>query len=79
MTKRAKWKGPYISYTFYQLLLEKKHTLVIQDRSATIVPALLGKTVKVYNGKIYFVFKVSQEMLGYKVGSFSSTDRKSVV
>jgi small subunit ribosomal protein S19 len=42
-----------------------------------IVPAMIGKTIKVYNGKEFFPVMITGEMLGHYLGEFSHT-RKGV-
>lgn len=44
-------------------------------RDMIIIPLMLGKTVKVYNGKDYFPVMVTLEMLGHALGEFSHTRR----
>ncbi len=46
-------------------------------RDMIIVPVMLGKTLKVYNGKEFFPIIITLEMLGHTLGEFSHT-RKSV-
>jgi ribosomal protein S19 len=76
MGKRAQWKGPVLSFNFYQLLFKNKAPIITQNRNITIIPALLGKIVKVYTGKVYINVKITQEMLGYKIGSFALTKKR---
>jgi len=76
MSKRSQWKGPTVPYSFYQKLKVTKNKNMYFERNATIVPALLGKILKVYNGKIFMNIKITQDMLGYKLGDFSFTKVK---
>ncbi|MBT3814097.1 30S ribosomal protein S19 [Candidatus Woesearchaeota archaeon] len=46
-------------------------------RDLVIMPIMLGKMIKVYNGKDFFPVTVTLEMLGHYLGEFSQT-RKSV-
>lgn len=46
------------------------------SRSSEIVPAFLGLTFNVYNGKNYVEIIVTDEMIGYKFGEFSYTRSK---
>lgn len=71
MANRSKWKGPMIGNAVYSALKKKK--IKTRNRSQLIIPALLGKIVKVYTGKVYVQFKITQEMIGYKLGTFSVT------
>ena len=46
-------------------------------RDLVIMPIMLGKMIKVYNGKDFFPVTVTLEMLGHYLGEFSHS-RKSV-
>jgi ribosomal protein S19 len=46
------------------------------SRSSEIVPAFLGLTFNVYNGKNYVEIVVTDEMIGHKFGEFSYTRSK---
>lgn len=46
-------------------------------RDVVITPIMLGKTIKVYNGKDFMPVSVTLEMLGHCLGEFAPT-RKSV-
>ena len=47
------------------------------SRALVIVPALVGMTIGVYNGKEFVQIKVTETMLGHRLGEFSPT-RKTV-
>lgn len=60
------------------LCLEKKNWN-LEDRSNTILPLHLHKTINVYNGKEYFSLKINKEkMTNRKIGEFSFTKKKCV-
>lgn len=42
-------------------------------RDCTIVPEMIGFTFGVYNGKEFIPVKVTEEMVGHKLGEFSPT------
>jgi ribosomal protein S19 len=70
---RAKWKNPYIK----QLILDKSKknqtTVLVLDRNYEITPITVGKTFKIYNGKLFIKFLVTDEMIGHKAGEFIPT------
>lgn len=74
---RSLKKGPYI----YQRLLEKikkaKPGEIIKTwaRDCTITPEMIGFTFGVHNGKEFISVKVSEEMVGHKLGEFSPTTK----
>ncbi len=47
--------------------------LNVYSRRSVIIPELVGKIVKVHNGKILVEVEVNAEMLGYKLGEFVPT------
>ena len=46
-------------------------------RDMVIVPSMIGKTIRIYNGKEFFPVIITLEMLGHFLGEFAHT-RKSV-
>jgi ribosomal protein S19 len=42
-----------------------------QARSATILPNFVGLKFQVHNGKIYHDVRITEEMVGHKLGEFS--------
>jgi len=80
MTRSLK-KGPYID----EKLLKKVKGLNPDDntiiktwsRACTINPEMVGFTFGVHNGKEYIPVKVTEDMVGHKLGEFSSTTRFS--
>jgi small subunit ribosomal protein S19 len=74
---RSLKKGPYI----YQRLLEKikkaKPGEVIKTwaRDATIAPEMVGSVFGVHNGREFIPVKVTEEMVGHKLGEFSPTTK----
>ena len=46
-------------------------------RDMVIVPAMVGKTLRIYNGKEYLPTVITAQMLGHYLGEFSHT-RKGV-
>ncbi|MEM4397378.1 MAG: 30S ribosomal protein S19 [Candidatus Woesearchaeota archaeon] len=45
-------------------------------RDMVIIPEMVGKTIKVYNGKEYVPVFVNEEMLGHYLGEFSLTRKR---
>ncbi len=46
-------------------------------RDLIILPIMVGKTVRIYNGKEYFSVLIAPDMIGHYLGEFSHT-RKNV-
>jgi len=71
---RSNWKGPYIHKSFTKKT--RFHLREVWSRSTTIVPAFIGKTVQVHNGRVFISVKIISLMIGHKLGEFVPT-RKS--
>ena len=52
---------------------KRNKNIKTHNRSIIIVPALLDKTIGVYNGKEYIRVDITHEMLGHRLGEFSAT------
>lgn len=76
MSKSLK-KGPYVD----QKLLKKISKLKVGDptvvktwsRDSEIAPEMIGFTFGVHNGKDFIPVRISEEMIGHKLGEFSLT------
>jgi len=76
---RSLKKGPYID----EKLLKKIKNLKSGDgkviktwsRACTIVPEMVGFTFGVHNGKEHIAVRVTEDMVGHKLGEFSSTTK----
>ena len=50
---------------------ERTPPIKTQARSATILPNFVGLIFQVYNGKIYHDVRITEDMVGHKLGEFS--------
>ncbi len=75
---RAIWKGPYVDPN----LLKKVEKMKDQNnktpiktwaRKCTIIPEFVGFSFLIHNGKKFIPIKISEEMVGHKLGEFSPT------
>ena len=80
MGKRSLWKGPFICNNIISDLKNNNslNTVKTTSRSTTVLPFLIGKTVKLHNGKFYISIKVTEEMIGHKLGEFVPTRLRHV-
>jgi small subunit ribosomal protein S19 len=53
--------------------LEKSTVIKTWSRSSMIVPEMIGFTIGVHNGKEHTPVKISEEMVGHRLGEFSPT------
>ena len=76
---RSLKKGPYID----EKLLKKvsrlrkgdKQVLKTWNRAAVITPEMIGFDFGVYNGKEHILVRVTEEMVGHKLGEFAPTTK----
>jgi small subunit ribosomal protein S19 len=77
MARSAK-KGPFVE----QKLLSRVETLnesgekkVVKtwSRASMIVPAMIGHTIAIHNGRIHIPIYISENMVGHKLGEFAPT------
>jgi len=66
------WKLNYIPQNIIKQFITKKN-LIVWDRGAIIPSILLNRIIKVYNGKEFKTFKITQEKIGFKFGEFAPT------
>ncbi len=74
---RSVKKGPYVD----PKLLEKISKIKPQDnaviktwsRNSQISPEMIGYTLGVHNGKDFIPVKITEEMVGHRLGEFSPT------
>ena len=75
---RSVWKGPFVDPS----LIKKVEKLKTQasptpiktwSRKSTIIPEFVGISFLIYNGKKFISIKISEEMVGHKLGEFSPT------
>ena len=75
---RSVWKGPFVDPS----LLKKVEKLKDQSnkppiktwsRKSTIIPEFVGISFLIHNGKKFIPIKISEEMVGHKLGEFSPT------
>ena len=75
---RSVWKGPFVDPS----LLEKvdrlkdkpnKPPIKTWSRKSTIIPEFVGYSFLIYNGRKFIPIKISEEMVGHKLGEFSPT------
>ncbi|KXL45172.1 MAG: hypothetical protein FE78DRAFT_31969 [Acidomyces sp. 'richmondensis'] len=75
---RSVWKGPHI----VPLPIvrpkpgERAPPIKTQARSATILPNFVGLIFQVHNGKTYHDVRITEQMVGHKLGEFAPTRKK---
>ena len=75
---RSVWKGPFVDPSLLKKV-EKQKTqstptpIKTWSRKSTIIPEFIGISFLIYNGKKFIPIKISEEMVGHKLGEFSPT------
>jgi small subunit ribosomal protein S19 len=74
---RSLKKGPYIDEKLIEKTKKAKPDQLIKtwSRRATITPDMIGFTFAVHNGKDFISVKVTESMVGHKLGEFSPTKK----
>ena len=74
---RSLKKGPYIDERLMEKVQKAKPGEVIKtwSRAATITPEMVGFTFAVHNGKEFISVKVTEDMVGHRLGEFSPTTK----
>ena len=75
---RSVWKGPFVDPSLIkkvEQLKTKSNPAPIKtwSRKSTIIPEFVGISFLIYNGKKFIPIKISEEMVGHKLGEFSPT------
>lgn len=74
---RSLKKGPYVDERLLEKLRKAKPGEVIKtwSRGCSIAPEMIGFTFGVHNGKEFISVKITEEMVGHKLGEFSPSTK----
>lgn len=74
---RSSKKGPYVDPKLLKkiskLKPEDKTVIKTWSRDSEISPEMVGFTFGVHNGKDFIPVKISEEMIGHRLGEFAPT------
>jgi small subunit ribosomal protein S19 len=73
---RSSKKGPYIDPNIEKKISRQKPDggpIKTWARASDISPEMVGYTFEVHNGKNFIPVRVTEEMIGHKLGEFSPT------
>ena len=75
---RSVWKGPFVDPSLLKKVEKQKaqtNSVPIKtwSRKSTIIPEFIGISFLIHNGKKFIPIKISEEMVGHKLGEFSPT------
>ena len=75
---RSVWKGPFVDPSLLKKVEKSKDQtnktpIKTWSRKSTIIPEFVGHSFLIHNGKKFIPIKISEEMVGHKLGEFSPT------
>ena len=75
---RSVWKGPFVDPSLIKKVEKLKDQsnrppIKTWSRKSTIIPEFVGFSFLIHNGKKFIPIKISEEMVGHKLGEFSPT------
>ena len=75
---RSVWKGPFVDPSLIKKVEKMKEQsnkppIKTWSRKSTIIPEFVGYSFLIHNGKKFIPIKISEEMVGHKLGEFSPT------
>jgi len=75
---RSVWKGPFVDPSLIKKVDKLKNQtnkspIKTWSRKSTIIPEFVGVSFLIYNGKKFIPIKISEEMVGHKLGEFAPT------
>lgn len=76
---RSLKKGPFVDQKLIQKIKKlkpgTKEIIKTWCRACTIIPEMVGFTFGVHNGKEFIPVRVTEEMVGHRLGEFSPTTK----
>jgi len=79
---RGIWKGPFVDPSLLKKIEKLKNQsnkppIKTWSRKSTIIPEFVGYSFLIHNGTKFIPIKISEEMVGHKLGEFSPTRKFS--
>ncbi len=62
--------------TLLKCIREEKKDPKTHCRDMIIIPEMVGRIIKIHNGKEFTMTKITDEMLGHRLGEFTQTRKK---
>ncbi|MFH1589577.1 MAG: 30S ribosomal protein S19 [archaeon] len=57
--------------------IEKKDNVKTHLRDMLVLPIMVGKTIKIHNGKTFQMIPIQEEMIGHILGEFALTRKRT--
>jgi small subunit ribosomal protein S19 len=76
---RSLKKGPYVDDKLIEKVKKARPGEIIKtwSRACTITPEMVGVSFNVHNGKDFIEVKISENMVGHKLGEFAPSTKFS--
>jgi small subunit ribosomal protein S19 len=74
--RRSLLRGKTEAEKILRAKLDRKNNVKTQYRDLIIIPSMVGKTVRVHNGKEFVPLAITEHMLGHTLGEFVLTRRR---
>ena len=69
---RSIWKGPFVDPSLFKPFDK------VWSRRSMVIPSFVGKEVRIYTGKAFLRVKITEQMVGHKLGEFASTRKRPI-
>jgi small subunit ribosomal protein S19 len=74
---RSKKKGPYVHPKLLKKVERAKRGEISEirtwSRASMIIPEMVGLTIKVHNGRSFVPVRITEAMIGHRLGEFAPT------
>lgn len=74
---RSKKKGPFVAPHLLDKVTRARRgelqDIVTWSRSSMIIPEMVGMTIKVHNGRTHVPVRITEAMIGHRLGEFAPT------
>ena len=75
---RSKKKNPFVAIHLLRKIdklktKEEKEIIKTWSRASTIIPAMIGHTIAIHNGREHLPIYITDRMVGHKLGEFAPT------
>ncbi len=74
---RSKKKGPFVAPHLLEKVARARRgelqEIVTWSRSSMIIPEMVGMTIKVHNGRTHVPVRITEAMIGHRLGEFAPT------
>ncbi|XXM93271.1 MAG: 30S ribosomal protein S19 [Candidatus Hodgkinia cicadicola] len=73
---RSSWKPPFVELALYARALANEtqtEPFATRSRRTYVLPEFIGKVFAIHNGRRFIKLRVTEDMVGHKLGEFAPT------